>query len=69
MAYDCSTVLLVPQINKKVIDGFKLNPKISKLSKEVFVYVRSIDFSSYENNFIDEIKNKIKTEISSFLLH
>jgi len=69
MAYGCSTVLLVPQINKKVIDGFRLNPEIGEIGKEVFVYVRSIDFSSYENNFIDEIKEKIKTEISSFLPH
>jgi len=66
MAYDCSTVLLVPQIEKKVFDGFRLNPKIGR---EAFVYVRSIDFSSYENNFIDEIKEKIKTVISSFLPH
>jgi len=63
MAFDCSTVLLVPQIGKKIIDGFRLNPE---LGKEAFVFVRSVDFSD-KDNFINEIKNNIKTEISNFL--
>jgi len=63
LAFECPAILLLPQIEKPVSDGFKLHPD---LKKEAYVFIKSLDFS-YEIDFISELKNKIRSILQIWL--
>lgn len=63
LTLECPVLLLVPQIHNKIHENFRIKPIYKK---SALIHIKSVDFSDKEN-YIEEMKKRISSEIQSTL--